>query len=381
MKAIVFPGQGAQRKGMGVELFVRYPQHVAQADALLGWSLHALCTDQAGKLVNTRYTQPALFMVSYLGYLEYLDRHGPPAMLAGHSIGEFAALAASGALSFADALQVVDCRARLMAEIENGAMAAVVGLDKEQAARLPIRFGLPGLEVANENSPTQTIFAGLAEEVDAFVEHCRGAGIRAVRLRVSGAFHSRHMRPAAQQFAGALRTVTFRVPAVPVVSNVTARPHDGSIAEVMAAHLNSPVRWMRSVQYMLDAGVTEFVEIGPMPVLTPMIDEIRAGHQPAAPQAVAVPWRAEFDALPELPETVPWAPLARDLFALYHSPGISAPRLLALWQRIRALLGEDNAGPFRIRVSACHPRELRRQLRGGLEYLLAHTGTAPPAPR
>lgn len=381
MRAVVFPGQGAQRKGMGVELFARYPQYVSQADALLGWSLQGLCTDQADKLVNTRYTQPALFMVCYLGYLEHVDRHGPPSMLAGHSIGEFAALAAAGALSFDDALRLVDRRARLMAGIENGAMAAVVGPPREHAMCLPAQFGLPGLQIANENSPTQTIFAGLAEEVDAFVEQCRSAGVRAVRLRVSGAFHSRHMRPAAEQFAGELRKATFHAPRIPVVSNVTAHPHDGSIADVMAAHLNSPVRWMQSVQYMLDAGVTEFVEIGPVPVLTPMITEIRTGHRLAAPAAAPITWRAEFDDLPaNLPEAAPWAQLLRDLFTLYRGCRITSRQTLALWQRARTLLGGDaDAGPFRAPVSACHPRELRRQLRGGLEYLLARAGNAASA--
>jgi malonyl CoA-acyl carrier protein transacylase len=381
MRAVVFPGQGAQRKGMGVELFERYPRLVEQADALLGFSLHALCTDGADKLIDTRYTQPALFMVSYLGYLDHEHRFGAPAMLAGHSIGEFAALAASGVLDFTDALRLVDVRARIMSTIRDGAMAAVIGPDSAGVARLIASTGCDGLEIANENSPTQTIVAGLTGEIDTFVERCREAGTRAVRLRVSGAFHSRHMKPAAASFAQALRDVRFNAPRIPVVANVTARAHDASLPDVMAAHLYSPVRWMQSVHTMLDAGVGEFVEIGPAPVLGPMIEEIRTAHRvrpQSAPAALAA-W-PEF-APPPVPLNSADSMLVRDLFAAYHAPTLNAAHWLALWQRGRDAMRARGAH-WPALTLASGPRALRRQVRAALETLVAAAGAgAPQAPQ
>lgn len=369
MKAVVFSGQGAQRKGMGVELFERYPRLVEQADAVLGYSLHELCTDGADRLIDTRYTQPALFVTGYLGYLDHEHRHGAPAMLAGHSIGEFVALAAAGALGFIDALRLVDRRARIMAAIRDGAMAAVIGPDRDQVEALIARIGIAGLEIANENSPTQTIVAGLSAEIDAFVERCREAGTRAVRLRVSGAFHSRHMRPAAAEFEQALREVAFQPPRRPVVANVTARPHDGRIADVMAAHLYSPVRWMQSVHAMLDAGVTEFVEIGPAPVLAPMIEEIRAGWRPSAAPVAITHW-PEF-APPPL--SGPHATLAATLYALYRQPAPGVADWAALWSRGAGIAGWPPLEP------AATPRALRRQIRQALETLIPAAASAQHA--
>lgn len=371
MRAVVFPGQGAQRKGMGVDLFERYPRLVAQADAVLGYSLHHLCTDGADRLIDTRYTQPALFVTGYLGYLDHEHRHGAPAMLAGHSIGEFVALAAAGALDFVDALRLVDRRARIMAGIRDGAMAAVIGPGRDEVDALIARLGVDGLEIANENSPTQTIVAGLSGEIDAFVERCREAGTRAVRLRVSGAFHSRHMRPAAAEFEQALREVAFQPPRRPVVANVTARPHDGRIADVIAAHLYSPVRWMQSVHAMLEAGVTEFVEIGPAPVLAPMIEEIRSTWKPPAVTApVAVAHWPEF-APP--PVTGPHATLAASLHALYRQPAPSVADWAALWLQGQGLDGWPPLQP----VAA--PRALRRQIRLAIEALIPAAASAQHA--
>lgn len=367
MKAVVFPGQGAQRKGMGVELFERYPRLVEQADAVLGYSVNELCTDGAERLIDTRYTQPALFVTGYLGYLDHEHRHGAPAMLAGHSIGEFVALAAAGALDFIDALRLVDRRARIMAAIRDGAMAAVIGPGRDEVDALIARMGVDGLEIANENSPTQTIVAGLSAEIDAFVERCREAGTRAVRLRVSGAFHSRHMRPAAAEFAQVLRETPFQSPRIPVIANVTARPHDAQIAEVMATHLYSPVRWMQSVHTMLDAGVSEFVEIGPAPVLGPMIDEIRAGWRPLSPAAARWP---EFAAPPVADEH---AALASALHALYCVAAPTAADWAALWSRGLGIAGWP---PLEL---AATPRATRCQIRRALEILIPVAASAQRA--
>lgn len=370
MKAVVFPGQGAQRKGMGVELFERYPRLVEHADAVLGYSLHALCTDGADRLIDTRYTQPALFVTGYLGYLDHTHRHGAPDMLAGHSVGEFVALAAAGALDFIDALRLVDRRARIMAAIRDGAMAAVIGPGRDEVEGLIARLGLDGLDIANENSPTQTIVAGLSGEIDAFVERCREAGTRAVRLRVSGAFHSRHMRPAAAEFAQALRETPFQSPRIPVVANVTAQPHDAQIAATMAAHLCSPVRWTQSVHTMLEAGVSEFVEIGPAPVLRPMIDEIRAGWRPQRRASAAEAHWPEF-APPPLAGT--HAALAAALHRLYADSAPCAADWATLWPRG---LGVAGWPPLELAATA---RGVRRQIRRALEILIPAAASAQPA--
>lgn len=377
MRAVVFAGQGAQREGMGVDLFERHPEQVALADDILGFSLRALCTTEARRLIDTRYTQPALFVVAYLGYLEHEQHHGAPALLAGHSVGEFAALAAAGALDFADALRLVDSRARLMARIEDGAMAAIVGPDKAGVARLLDEFGGSDLEIANENSPTQTIVAGRSARIDALVEHCRAGGTRAVRLRVSGAFHSSQMRPAAAGFAETLRKTRFRPPRIPVIANVTARPHGSDIVEVMAAQLYRPVRWLESVEYMLDAGVTEFVEISPTPVLGPMIQEIRA--TPRRVPAIAAPapkvaW-PEWGELPTPLADSPWADLARGMLDAYRQPRLGPQQLIRLWRQGRALMHDiptstGAAVPFSALQLSSEPRLLRRQIRTGLGQLL-----------
>lgn len=279
MRAIVFPGQGAQRIGMGEDLFDRYPQLIAQADEILGFSLRKLCLEDSSRLSATRYTQPALFVVCYLSYLDYEVEHGPPALVAGHSIGEFAALAAANAVEFVDALKLVNSRACTMANISGGAMAAVIGPSRNEVSSLIADFGSAALEIANENSPTQTVVAGLMADVVDFVDFCKRQSVRAVKLSVSGAFHSSHMRPAAEDFAHVLTASKFAPPRIPVISNVTGRLHDRDLRRAMAMHLYSPVLWNQAVEFMLDFGITQFVEIGPSPVLTPMINEVKASRQ------------------------------------------------------------------------------------------------------
>lgn len=287
MRAVVFPGQGAQCIGMGGDLFDRYADLTAQADEVLGFSLRALCLDDPARLNATRYTQPALFVVCYLRYLDYEVEHGPPAILAGHSVGEYAALAAANAIEFVDALKLVDSRARIMADIGGGAMAALVGPSRSEACALVAEFGAPGLEIANENSPSQTVVSGLMDEVTGFVDFCKSRQIRAVKLNVSGAFHSRHMRPAAERFSQVLKASKFHAPRIPVVSNVTAQLHRDDPGHAMGMHLYSPVLWTQSVDFMLDFGVGNFVEIGPRSILTPLIEEVKALRLRTGKPAVA----------------------------------------------------------------------------------------------
>lgn len=284
MKAVVFPGQGAQRQGMGKELFERYPQMLAEADELLGYSLAELCENNPdGRLHNTAYTQPALYVVCVLMYHAYVEEHGEPAFLAGHSIGEYAALYAAGVFSFREGLRLVCERGRLMAQVQGGAMAAVIGRDADGVGRLITDSGINGLEIANDNSPQQIVVAAPADVLKAFVAFCLEQGVRAVQLKVSGAFHSSHMAQPAAVFAEFLGDAAFQAPQCPVVSNVGAVPHGLlQLRENLAGHLCRPVRWTDSVRYLLDAGVEEFIELGPSPVLKGLIAQTRKHYSPAA---------------------------------------------------------------------------------------------------
>lgn len=284
MRAIVFPGQGSQRRGMGAGLFERFPDLVREADAVLGYSIATLClTDPDGVLNRTAFTQPAIYVVSCLDYRARFGAGPAPHFLAGHSVGEYAALEAAGAVDFATGLRLVQKRAEVMAEADGGRLAAVVGLDPDAVERLVAGCGIAGIEIANINSPTQVVVGGPDEAVRTFTALCGERGHRAVPLRVSGAFHTGAMAAARERFRDFLGTVTFRTPAIPVIANLTARPHDPAcFADTLSRHVASPVLWMRSVEYLLAAGVERFEEIGTVPILTPMIAAIRAQATPVA---------------------------------------------------------------------------------------------------
>lgn len=284
MKAVMFPGQGAQRPRMGANVFARYPEIVAQADAILGFSLKDVCNERPDLLNNTRYTQPALFVVSYLSYLDYEIEQGPPALLAGHSVGEFTALTAAGVLTFAQTLQLVNRRAIAMATVSGGGMAAILGLSRHRVEAL-LRESALDLELANENSPTQTVVAGMREDIDKLVNWSSDKDFRVVPLRVSGAFHTRWMKPAAADFVREIERLDFKPPRIPIVSNVTGALHGTDIQAAMARHLTSPVLWLKSIEYMLDFGITDFVEIGPSKVLSPLVNEIRNARRTIAPRS------------------------------------------------------------------------------------------------
>lgn len=287
--ACVFPGQGAQEKGMGAALFPRYPELLRQADAILGWSVEEICRDDPGGcLRQTRYTQPCLFVVNVLLWLDRQERGLPdPAFLAGHSLGEFCALFAAGALDFQTGLRLVARRAELMAQAPAGGMAAVIGLAPEAIAEALERAGLDRVEVANRNTPTQVVVSGDAGQIARAEEPLRQAGCVAyIPLKVGGAFHSRFMAEPAQAFRQELERCRFSAPRIPVVSNVTARPHEpDTVAELLARQMTSPVDWLGSVRFLLDCGVERFEELGPRPVLSPLILEIRSGQPPAVPSA------------------------------------------------------------------------------------------------
>ncbi|WP_225986979.1 ACP S-malonyltransferase [Streptomyces spectabilis] len=294
----VFPGQGSQRKGMGKDLFEKYPDLVAEADRLLGYSLRDLCVDDPDRVLNrTEYTQPALYAVSALQYLDHIDSGGaPPAVVAGHSLGEYSALFAAGAFDFVTGLDLVRRRGELMSRAPKGAMAAVVNLDQERVARILSELPYDGIDVANVNSRLQCIISGAYDEVHApdVRQAYTEAGARFIPLNVSAAFHSRCMADVQEEFARHLAGVEFRPLRIPVIANCTARPYPTTgYADLLVRQISSPVRWYESLSWLLADGHDDVREIGPGDVLTKLTAKIREEplvmEAPAAPQPPAAP--------------------------------------------------------------------------------------------
>jgi [acyl-carrier-protein] S-malonyltransferase len=277
--SFVFPGQGSQSVGMLADLAAAYPlvgETFAEASAALGFDLWQLVQAGPGEQLNlTHNTQPAMLAAGVAVWRVWQQQGGPaPQVLAGHSLGEYSALVAAGAIDFADAVRLVAERGRLMqAAVPEGAgaMAAILGLDDDQV-RAACVAGAAGevVEPVNFNSPGQVVIAGDASAVGRAVEAAKAAGAkRALLLAVSVPSHCALMRPAAEQLAGRLAATTVRAPRTPVLHNVdvaVAADADG-VRDLLARQLYSPVRWVETVQRLAADGVTLVVEAGPGKVL------------------------------------------------------------------------------------------------------------------
>lgn len=290
MLAWLFPGQGSQCRGMGAELFERYPEHVATADACLGYSLTELCDrDPDGRLGETRFAQPALFVVSVLSALQARET-GPPAdYLAGHSLGEYAALCVAGSVDLATGVRLVRLRGELMNAAGPGGMLAVVGPAAADVDSLLADTGYADVDVANHNSGEQVVLSGPTESLRGVGRLLRARGVRSVPLPVTSAFHSRYMRPVAERFGDHLANIEFAAPDRPVMCNVTGLPHvPGLIRRRLVEQISRPVRWAPIVRHLLSSGVTAVSEMGPGTVLTGLWDAARrdgagsAARRPAA---------------------------------------------------------------------------------------------------
>jgi len=285
MIACVFPGQGAQKVGMGRELAEQFPvcrETFAEADAALGEPLSALCFDgPEEKLLLTENTQPAILAVSVAIYRLAASRGITPAFAAGHSLGEYSAHVAAGTLSFADALRTVRRRGRYMQEavpVGEGAMAAVLGLDNDAVAAACAEAADEGVVTpANLNAPGQVVIAGQARAVQRAGELAKARGARRVMaLAVSAPFHCPLMKPAEERLAPELRALAARTPRIPVVANVDAQPKTDapSAIEALIRQVSSPVRWEDVVRRLVAEGATTFVEMGPGTVLAGLVRKI-----------------------------------------------------------------------------------------------------------
>ena len=285
MKAFVFPGQGSQFVGMGKDLYETSPlakELFDKADEILGFKITDIMfagTDE--QLKETKVTQPAVFLHSVISALCLGDDFAP-AMVAGHSLGEFSALVASGALGFEDGLRLVAARANAMqkaCEANPGTMAAIIGLSDEKVEEICAGVSKNGKLVipANYNCPGQLVISGDVEAVNEACEKLKEAGAkRALPLKVGGAFHSPLMQPAKDELQKAIENTTISAPKCPVYQNVDAKPHTDAadIKANLIAQLTSPVRWTKSVQNMIADGADDFTECGPGKALQGMIGRI-----------------------------------------------------------------------------------------------------------
>ncbi|MFD8114260.1 ACP S-malonyltransferase [Streptomyces microflavus] len=287
MRCYVFPGQGTQKKGMGRNLFGRFPDLPRRADRVLGYPIEELCLENPERrLSETVYAQPAIYVVNALHWSAAQEDLPPADFFAGHSLGEYSALFAAGAFDFETGLTLVRRRAELMGQVSGGAMAAVIGVSEQIVEETLKQHDATGVVIANHNAPEQFVLSGSREELARIkpvfekVEGVRGF----VPVKVSGPFHAPAMAPAAARFRTLLAAVDVGELRTPVISNVTGRPFGSDAQEVralLAEQITEPVRWTDCIRYLRDAGVSAFTELGESKVLTSLIDRITIAQEAA----------------------------------------------------------------------------------------------------
>jgi [acyl-carrier-protein] S-malonyltransferase len=282
MKAYIFPGQGAQFSGMGLPLYegsLLAKSLFEQANDILGFNIIKIMFEGSVEdLRETKVTQPAIFLHSVI-LAKSLGERFQPAMVAGHSLGEFSALVANGTLPFEDGLKLVSQRAQAMqkaCDSTEGTMAAVLGLENEIVEQTC--ESIDGIVVAaNYNCPGQLVISGAVDAINTACDKLKEKGARrALVLPVGGAFHSPLMAPAKEQLAAAIENTTFHTPICPIYQNVTALPilNESEIKMNLISQLTAPVKWTQSVQQMIIDGGTEFIEVGPGNVLQGLVRKI-----------------------------------------------------------------------------------------------------------
>lgn len=283
--AYIFPGQGSQHAGMGLDLANNLPAARAvfeEADQALGFPLSQLCFNGPEEdLQLTANTQPAILTTSIAAFRALDESRITPDFVAGHSLGEYSALVAAGSLRLGDAVRLVRLRGQQMQEavpVGIGAMAAILGIDAEKVSEACQAAAQDQVcAPANYNTPSQIVIAGHKEAVERAMEECKARGARrAMLLKVSAPFHSALMMPAQEKMTGPLISASFEAPSFPIVNNVDAAVvHDGARSrEALIRQISGPVRWTDSILKMFDAGVSTFVEVGPGKVLSGLVKTI-----------------------------------------------------------------------------------------------------------
>lgn len=274
MKCIVFPGQGAQFTGMGKGLFQKYESLVNRSSEILNFDIKELCLNikLRNQLNNTQFTQPALFLVNYLSYLEYLENNSSPSFLMGHSLGEYNALLASGVFDFETGFRLVKKRGELFSNIKNGGMLAIMGTT--EGVIKPF-LEHKKVEIANYNTFDQIIVSGDLEQLKILENNLRFNGIKTIPLNVSGAFHSRLMSSAESAFGEYIQNISFETPEIPVLANYSANYYTKeNTKKLLVKQITGCVLWKEQVIHMLKKENINFQEIGPGNILTKMINKI-----------------------------------------------------------------------------------------------------------
>lgn len=286
MLVYVFPGQGAQGKGMGKELFDEvedFIQNEKEIDEILGCSLRQLCLENPdNRLKLTQYTQPCMYVVNALHFLADKKSGKTPHMAAGHSLGEYNALMAAGAFDFLTGFKLVAKRGQLMSEAKNGGMAAVIGLKETEIYSVLKNNNINDIDVANFNEPNQIVISGPIETINKSASIFESSGAKSyIPLPVSAAFHSRYMDDAARKFQRFLLDFEFNSLQIPVISNVTGRPYPAgdptlTIRAFLTRQITQSVKWTQSVRYLLENDITDIKEIGHGRVLTALVAKSKA---------------------------------------------------------------------------------------------------------
>ena len=269
--AWVFPGQGSQAIGMGADLqeVPAAEARFAQAEKILGWSVLEICQSEDDKVSNTLYTQPCLYTIESILVDLLRERGQQPDIVAGHSLGEYSALYAAGVFDFESGLQLVKRRAELMSSASDGGMAALIGFNRAQLDEQIAQT--PSAVLANDNSEAQVVISGTPDAIDAILANVKAK--RAVKLNVSGAFHSPLMADAAAEFSKVLETINFQTAQVPVLSNVdpTASTDAAVLKDRLTRQMTGSVRWREISLALPEAGVEKAIEVGPGKVLTGLL--------------------------------------------------------------------------------------------------------------
>jgi [acyl-carrier-protein] S-malonyltransferase len=272
--AWVFPGQGSQAIGMGTDL-LNIPAakaKFAQAEQILGWSVPEVCQSQEDKVSHTLYTQPCLYVIESILTDLMMDRATPPAIVAGHSLGEYVALYAASVFDFESGLRLVKRRAELMDNASDGMMAALMGFDREALEDCILKT--PDVVLANDNSASQVVISGTVEAVEAVLAQVKTK--RSTQLNVSGAFHSPLMAAAAIEFQSVLEEIPFAQAQVPVLSNVEPEPaiDPGVLKDRLTRQMTGSVRWREISLRFPQEGIEKVIEIGPGKVLTGLVKRV-----------------------------------------------------------------------------------------------------------